>query len=70
MGQSKMGSMFLKNNQSQMKSLHMPYKKKEAHRIDEENSKMIERIMHANPSLPLKKLQDDFQNHLKLRKIL
>ena len=53
-----------------MKSLHMPYKKKEALRIDEENQKMIERIMHAYPTQPLKKLEDDFQYHLKLKKIL
>jgi hypothetical protein len=38
----------------------MPYKKKEALRIDEENQKMIERIMNANSSLPNKKLEVDF----------
>jgi hypothetical protein len=48
----------------------MPYKKKEAQRIDEENSKMIERIMNANSSLGVKKLEEDYQNHLKLKKIL
>ena len=43
-----------------MKSLHMPYKKKEAQRIDDENQKMIERIMNVGSSLPIKKLEDDF----------
>jgi hypothetical protein len=33
----------------------MPYKKKEAYRIDEENQKMIDRIMNAGSSIPLKK---------------
>lgn len=31
---------------------------------------MIERIMHAGSSLPTKKLEDDFEKHLKLKKIL
>lgn len=35
----------------------MPLRKREATRIDEENQKMIERIMHANPSLPNKRLE-------------
>ena len=38
----------------------MPYKKKEALRIDEENQKMIERIMNAGSSVPRKKLEDDY----------
>jgi len=39
-------------NQSHLRSLHMPYRKKEATRIDEENQKMIERIMKANSAVP------------------
>lgn len=38
----------------------MHYRKKEALRIDEENQKMIERIMNANSSMPLKKLEKDY----------
>lgn len=53
-----MHSMFLGPNQQ--KSLHMPFRKKEATRIDEENQKMIERIMHANSSIAAKKLEKDF----------
>jgi hypothetical protein len=53
-----------------MKSLHLPYRKREATRIDEENQKMIERIMHANPSIQNNKLEKDFQNHLNHKKIL
>jgi hypothetical protein len=30
----------------QIKSLHLPFKKKEAIRIDEENQKMIDRIIN------------------------
>lgn len=48
----------------------MPYRKREANRIDEENQKMIERIMNANSSIPLKKLEKEFQNHLQLKKII
>ena len=48
----------------------MPFRKREATRIDEENQKMIERIMHAHPSIPLKKLESDYKNHLQLKKIL
>jgi len=32
----------------------MPYKKREATRIDEENQRMIERIMNANSTMPIK----------------
>lgn len=34
---SRMGSQILNSNSNHFKSLHMPYKKKEAYRIDEEN---------------------------------
>lgn len=40
----------------------MPFRKKEASRIDEENQRMIERIMKANSSIPaVKLLEKDFQ---------
>ncbi|CDW83093.1 UNKNOWN [Stylonychia lemnae] len=72
--ETKQGSQFLSqmsaNNNSQLKSLHMPFRKREATRIDEENQRMIDRIMHANPSLPNKKLEKDYQNHLQLKKII
>jgi len=40
MHETKLGSQFLSQmstNNTQMKSLHMPYRKREANRIDEEN---------------------------------
>lgn len=48
----------------------MPYKKREATRIDEENQRMIERIMNANSTMPIKQLEKDYQNHLNLKKII
>lgn len=55
---------------NQLKSLHMPLKRREAQRIDDENAKMIDRIMNTNSTHPLKKLQDDFKQHLKFKKII
>lgn len=61
----------MSSNQTHLKSLHMPFRKKEASRIDEENQRMIERIMKANSSIPaVKLLEKDFQQHLNLRKII
>lgn len=57
-------------NTSHIKSLHMPLRKREATRIDEENQKMIERIMNAGSTMPMKQLEKDFQNHLNLKKII
>lgn len=48
----------------------MPFRKREATRIDEENQRMIERIMKANSSIPFKKLEKDYQNHLQFKKII
>lgn len=48
----------------------MPYRKREANRIDEENQRMIERIMKANPSIPLRKLEKDYKHHLSLKKLI
>ena len=48
----------------------MPFRKKEAFRIDEENQRMIERIMNAHPSLHLKKMENDYQNHLQIKRNL
>lgn len=31
---------------------------------------MIERIMNTNASLPVKKLEKDYQNHLNIKKII
>lgn len=41
----------------------MPFKKKEAYRIDEENKRMIDRIMNANASIATKKYENDFKKH-------
>lgn len=50
----------MNNNNNHFKSLHMPFKKKEAYRIDEENKKMIDRIMNANAIISTKKYENDF----------
>lgn len=57
---SKPGSQFLLNNVNHLKSLNMPYKKKEAYRIDDENQRMIERITQVNTSIPVKKLEREY----------
>ncbi len=45
------------------------YKKKEATRIDEENSRMIDRIMNANAVIPpLKLMETDYSKHLQIKK--
>lgn len=57
-------------NTSHIKSLHMPLRKREANRIDEENQKMIERIMNAGSTMPIRQLEKDYQNHLGFKKII
>ena len=51
-----------------MRSLNMPFRKREAYRIDEENQKMIERIMNAKPGLHNIKMENDYLQHKKLKK--
>eukprot|EP00347_Sterkiella_histriomuscorum_P021413 403334060 len=69
-GNSHFLSQISSTNNSHLKSLHMPLRKREATRIDDENQKMIDRIMHANSTMPIKKLEKDYQNHLNLKKII
>jgi hypothetical protein len=51
-----------------LKSLNMPYKKREAVRIDDDNLKMIDRIMQTASAIPSKKFEDDYSKHLKVKK--
>lgn len=48
----------------------MPFKRKEAFRIDDENQKMIERITNAGTTIPFKKLEKSYEEHLKHKKLL
>ena len=48
----------------------MPYKKKEAFRIDDENQKMIERITNAGTSMPIRKLEKEYEEHLRRKKLI
>ena len=48
----------------------MPYKKKEMFRIEEENTKLIERITNANSSIQFRKFENDYNKHLKMKKKL
>ena len=61
-----MGSQILSG--AQHKSLHMPFKKKEAFRIEEENNKLIDRIMNAHSSIKFRDYESDFNKHLQIKK--
>jgi hypothetical protein len=56
------------NSSAFLKSLNMPYKKREAVRIDGDNLKMIDRIMQTSSAIPSKKFEDDYSKHLKVKK--
>lgn len=67
---NKQSSQFLSANPHHLKSLHMPYKKKEAYRIDDENQKLIDRITNAGTTISTKKLEKEYEEHLKHKKLL
>ena len=46
----------------------MPFKKKEATRIDEENQKIIDRITNASSTISTKRLNDEYIKHIKIKK--
>lgn len=56
------------NSSAYLKSLNMPYKKREAVRIDGDNLKMIDRIMQTSSAIPNKKFEDDYSKHLNFKK--
>ena len=53
----------------QQKSLNYQVKKKEAERIDHENQKIMERIVNQNPSLSSKKMQQEYLDTIKYKKL-
>ena len=56
------------NSLAYLKSLNMPYKKREAERIDGDNLRMIERIMQTGSAIPSKQYEDDYSKHLRVKK--
>lgn len=64
------GSQMSYGPMAKIKSLHLPFKKKEAMRIDDENQKMIERIVNTRSVISLKHQDDDWARHQLLVKQL
>lgn len=44
--------------------------KREAKKIDDENYKMMVRIINKSPSVSIKKMSKDYQKHLAAKKLL
>ena len=51
-------------------SLTLPFKKKVAEHIDNENLKMIKRIITTGPEFSVKRLEEKFKEHQKFKKML
>ena len=51
-------------------SLTLPFKKKVAEHIDNENLKMIKRIITSGPDFSVKCLEEKFKEHNKFKKML
>jgi hypothetical protein len=48
-------------------SLHMPYKMQEAERIDQENLRIMYKIVNIEPNLKKKKMDESYREYKKLR---
>jgi hypothetical protein len=51
-----------------MKSLNLPYRKKETERIERENHAFAKRLFEKQGNLSKKKLEQDYKAHLKYKK--
>lgn len=50
------------------KSLNLGYRKRETERIEQENHAFAKRLFDKQANLNKKKLEEDYQNHLKYKK--
>ncbi len=51
-------------------TLSLPFRKRQAQHIDNENIKMMQRIINVNPDFSCKKLEVDFTQQKKYKKML
>jgi len=53
-----------------VKSLNLPYRKRETERIERENHAFAKRLFERPPNLNKKKLDEDFRDHKKFLKLI
>lgn len=57
-------------NMSPIGSLSIIYKKRQAQAIDNENMRLMRRILDANPAVNHKKIEEGYDQHKKYKKIV